>query len=505
MGILHKILFVICCSTCIILVSCKEQARQNDELSGELLFEKAEGYQGIWYMCNPVNTEYKFKYSGGLGTYCAKHKPFAYYSKEAKKTYFCYGGTVKDSYKQEKITKSADADSIPGMLLHMVSYYDHKTGQVPKPTILLDKYTKDAHDNPVISMDEHGYIWVFSTSHGTGRPSFIHKSIKPYSIKSFKKINPIYIVDGKTKPFDNFSYLQVWNTSKTGFVAFFTKYGFPVDRTICYMTSKNGIEWSECKRIATIEKGSYQVSFSDGNKMATTFNIHPDNADKKAHPLNYRTNLYYIESTDQGKTWQTANGQSVKLPVQSIGHHSLAVEYLSKKKNVYLKDLRFDHQGNPVILFIASNGYEPGPESGPRVWTIARHVDGDWKTDSITASDNNYDMGSLYIEGQTWKIIAPALPGPQKYNPGGEVAVWESKDMGRSWKLVKNMTENSSFNHTYARRPVNAHPGFYAFWADGHGREPSPSKLYFSDQQGNVFLLPEKMKNEFEMPKKLKK
>jgi hypothetical protein len=56
-------------------------------------------------------------------------------------------------------------------------------------------------------------------------------------------------------------------------------------------------------------------------------------------------------------------------------------------------------------------------------------------------------------------------------------------------------------NHTYARRPVDAHPNFYAFWADGHGRQPSESRLYFCDKTGRrVFRLPPVMKNDFEKP-----
>jgi hypothetical protein len=40
---------------------------------------------------------------------------------------------------------------------------------------------------------------------------------------------------------------------------------------------------------------------------------------------------------------------------------------------------------------------------------------------------------------------------------------------------------------------VDAHPDFYAFWADGHGRKPSLSQLYFSNRDGRVFLLPREM------------
>ena len=52
--------------------------------------EKADGYRGIWYKNQNIKGDYKFKYSGGLGTYCAKHKPFAVYCPEVDKTFFCY-------------------------------------------------------------------------------------------------------------------------------------------------------------------------------------------------------------------------------------------------------------------------------------------------------------------------------------------------------------------------------------------------------------------------------
>jgi len=59
---------------------------------------------------------------------------------------------------------------------------------------------------------------------------------------------------------------------------------------------------------------------------------------------------------------------------------------------------------------------------------------------------------------------------------------------------VRQLTRNSPHNHTYCRRPVNAHPDFYAFWADGHARQPSESRLYFCDRSGQrVWMLPPEM------------
>jgi hypothetical protein len=109
-------------------------------------------------------------------------------------------------------------------------------------------------------------------------------------------------------------------------------------------------------------------------------------------------------------------------------------------------------------------------------------------------------MGSLYIDNSNWQIYGPTETGPQPYNPGGEMALWESRNNGETWKTTKQLTRHSKRNHTYARAPVNAHPDFYALWADGHGRQPSESNLYFCNRDGRVYLLPRQMSEQFAKP-----
>ncbi len=448
-----------------------------------------EGYRGIWYMNQPSHDEYVYKYSGGLGTYCAKHKPFAVYCDEVKKTFFCYGGTAEES------------NSATFALLHMVSYYDHRTGTVPRPTILLNKKTKDAHDNPVISVDDKGYIWIFSTSHGTARPSYIHRSKKPYDIGEFELVRATKTEDSEEVPMTNFSYMQAWHLPGKGFICFFTHY--PVlggtKRTICFMTSSDGVRWSRWTQLAAIDEGHYQVSAVAGGKAGTAFNYHPN-----GKGLNWRTNLYYMETNDFGETWQTADGRKLTLPLTEVKTPALVHDYEAEGLNVYLKDIRFDKNGMPMVLFLTSRGYESGPKNDPRTWITARWTGKWWEIRPAMTSDNNYDMGSLYIEDDgTWRIIAPTEGGPQAYNTGGEMAVWVSKDRGQTWGKVKQLTKNSKYNHTYARRPVNAHPDFYALWADGHGRKPSESSLYFCDKEGNVRVLPREMKEDSARPRVL--
>ncbi|WP_341838106.1 BNR-4 repeat-containing protein [Chitinophaga pollutisoli] len=452
------------------------------------------GYRGIWYSNQPSQDEYKYKYSGGLGTYPANHYPFSVYAKAVNKTFFCYGGT----------------DATGSTLLHMVSYFDHNTGLVPRPTVVLDKKTDDAHDNPVLNIDEDGYIWLFSTAHGTSGPSYIHKSIKPYDISAFVQVRPTKLVDGTEVPMNNFSYLQAWFQPGKGFIHLFTHYdrnvipGQPAKprRTISYMTSPDGIRYSAWTDIGAIEEGHYQTSGQAGTKLGSAFNFHP--VVKEGNGLNYRSNLYYVQTTDFGKSWTTAEGEPLQLPLRTRDNIALVKDYYSQGLNVYINDLAFDNEGRPVILYVTGKGYEAGPANGPRTWHTARFTGRSWEILPVTISDNNYDMGSLYVDGKgVWRIVGPTAEGAQAYNTGGEMVLWTSRDQGRTWASRK-MTANSPYNHSYARRPVNVHDGFYAFWADGHGRKKSASRLYFSDKKGNVYLLPESMHSEFAKPQQVK-
>jgi hypothetical protein len=84
------------------------------------------------------------------------------------------------------------------------------------------------------------------------------------------------------------------------------------------------------------------------------------------------------------------------------------------------------------------------------------------------------------------------------------MVMWISADKGAKWTRVAQLTAASARNHTYARKPVNAHPDFYALWADGDTLKPSVSHLYFTDKKGSaVWRLPPQMTTEFAKPEKM--
>ena len=65
------------------------------------------------------------------------------------------------------------------------------------------------------------------------------------------------------------------------------------------MTSPDGVHWTDWQRLAAIDEGHYQISAVGRRRAGSAFNYHP-----QGKGLNWRTNLYYIETPDFGKTWQ---------------------------------------------------------------------------------------------------------------------------------------------------------------------------------------------------------
>jgi len=428
--------------------------------------DKDDGYRGIWFTLGQFS-EHGDKYSGGLGTYTANHVPMAIYSPQANKTFFVYGGA-----KQGK-----------RYLLVMASYYDHERHTVPRPTIVHDKGgVDDPHDNPSLCLDEQGYVWVFVSGRGRHRPGFIYRSRQPYSVDGFEQLGQREL-----------TYPQPRWIEGRGFLHLFTKY--TKGRELYWSTSRDGQAWTADQKFAGMG-GHYQTSHQRGNLVFTAFNMHPGgNVDK-------RTNLYYLQTDDMGQTWRNAAGDPVGLPLADARNPALVRDYQAEKRLVYIHDLDLDRHGRPVILYITSADYKPGPGGDPRWWTVARATADGWEYTEVTRANHNYTTGALYLEDDgTWRIIGPTEPGPQPVGSGAEVAVWTSRDEGKTWRKDRDVTVGSPRNHNYVRRPVGAHPDFYAFWADGDPDKLSASHLYFANQAGDrVWRLPYNMADQFAAP-----
>ena len=229
--------------------------------------------------------------------------------------------------------------------------------------------------------------------------------------------------------------------------------------------------------------------------MGTFFNRHPGGG------TNRRTDFYYVRTEDCGTTWTTVDGRPLDIPLTTPVSPARIIDYDSQDRLQYTLDLTWDGDGNPVLLYVTSSSVEPGPGGDPREWTLTHWNGAEWLSTVITTSDHNMYMGSLYVDPDVWRVIGQTETGPQPWGTVGEVAIWESRDEGRSWARTARVTANSVLNHSYVRRTVNARDPFYTFWADGDPNQLSESRLYFTTSTGDqLWMLPYEMREELGDP-----
>ncbi len=411
----------------------------------------ADGYRGIWYSLGSRGAG-DVKYSGGLGTYTSSHTPMAVYAPAVDRTFFTYGGTPAPDRRQLQI---------------MVGVFDHARRRLARPVLLLDKpEVDDPHDNASLNLDDAGHLWVFASGRNTARPGVIFRSQRPFDISQFDRIAT-----------QAFTYPQPWHTPGRGWLLLFTQY--TAGRELYWKTSPDGFTWSADHKLAGFG-GHYQTSahHAPTGTIATFFNYHPGG------DVDRRTNLYYAQTTDHGATWTTVDRRPLTLPLATIDNPALVADLESAGELLFTCDLNFDAHGRPILLYVIGRDARPGPATAPREWRVSHWTGSAWETHTVTTSDHNYDMGSLYVENDAWRIVAPTAPGPQPHGVGGEMVLWISRDQGRTWTAPQALTQASRHNHSYARRPLHARDPFYVFWADGDPRHLSPSQLYFADSTG---------------------
>jgi len=431
---------------------------------------RVDGYRGIWFSTGP-RQEYGYKLSGGVATFGSRHRPIAVYSEKAKKTFFVFGGTTAQDERH---------------LLIMASFFDHRSGKVPKPVIVYDKMgVKEPYDNSSLTLDEDGHIWIFVSGYGRTRPGLVFKSNSPYSVDGFEMITKMEMVSP-----------QPWHLGEKGFILLYSKTGERAE--LFCSSSDNGRDWTDNRKLASMG-GHLQISESYGGRVATAFNYFPGG------DIDSQTNLYLMLSDDSGNTWKTIEGRSLQVPLTDVKNEALLKDFENEGSLVHLSDIDFDRNGEPVILIVVSKGNVPGPASGPREWFVVFRKNNEWAFSKVCESTHNFDRGAIDISENEWRIIGPTEPGPQKYGAGGEIALWTSNDNGTSWEKRLDVTVNSINNNSFVRNPDNVNKEFYALWTDGNSDEFSRSCLYFTNEKCNkVWMLPYEMKYDMQKPLRIK-
>lgn len=448
----------------------------------QLVFDPqpAEGFFGVWYRNGPGHQAAPFKYSGGLATYPQQHRPIAIHRADVGRTYFAWGASRSIPTLEESMRHGQ-----PGHTIDAISYYDHATGTLAPPLHLVTRDWLDPHENPTIAIDDAGHVLMFCPGHGESRESCIVRTARPHDLTSFEMVR-------RFGPSEGFAYPQPWWVAGRGLVLLHTRYEGG-ERRLAATSSPDGVDWSrwdEPTWVSRMAAGSYQISWADdAGRVATCFDVHPtDRGDMP--PLNYRRNIYYLETRDLGRTWRSAEGERFDVPAVDEDNDAQMLSTRERAWNVYLKDLCFDDRGEPIVVYLTCGGPEPGPEHGPHQWWIATRDAAAWTHTKITRSDHAYDHGELFqLVPDDWRLFAPTGVCIDRWGTGGQMHLWQSRDRGQTWADLGPKTDDQQ-SYTYARRPHHAQRDFAWLFSDGRANTPSPSTLHFADSDGHMIMAP---------------
>lgn len=432
--------------------------------------EEDTGYYGVWYGNDTMPAPYNWKYAGGLGTYPTQQGPQAIYVASQDKTFFTYGG------------RAADGD-----LRINLGFFDHATGLFAKPRIWHElEGSNDAHENASIAIDDDGYIYLYINGHGSERQARIRRSESPYSITSYTDLltGDDGSVFGSPR---SFSYAWAWFLNDQHNL-FHIRYNGSV-REMMFVASSDGDTWPSRTLVSSVESGHYQVVKPYGNDFGIAFDLHPTSGG-----IDARTNLHFMWRTSAG-TFETADGSTVSVPLEDRTdlEQVLVHDYEDEDKLVYIKDIAYDASGHPIIVYVTTDGHEPGPGNNQTVKT-ARWTGSEWVRREVVVTTHNYDHGELRVNDDgSWTLIGTFYVGAQSYGAGGDIGEWTSTDQGQTW-TGRNLTNvPRSMNFSHPRLVVNGNDDFVALWASGHAYQDSSSNLYFMNRAGKVWRMPETM------------
>jgi hypothetical protein len=394
----------------------------------------------------------------------------AQYAPAAGKTFFAYAGGPE--------SQTAPPEQTPPQM--MVGCFDHRSQTVSRPVVLVENLPTSSYGAPALTLDTAGHVWVFVSCFGQPQPCSIFKSTKPYDISSWEKVTDL-----------NATAVQPWYVPGRGFLVIHSLTSEEQPR-VWFSTSPDGLAWSKPQLLADFGKGHTFISGRYNNKVGVMLTYQPE--DKPGQ----FTNLYYLETSDFGRTWQAYPRKNIDVPLRSADGPAMVCNFGAEWRYL-LRDFVFDARGNPIVLYIMRHTKNVSSLPNTRIWYTTRWAIREWETTSTVRTDSDFDGGCISSEKIVWYMTVPTIAGPQPNNAGGSLVRWRSEDQGRSW-YPQQLTHDESVNSNWVRHPVDAAPEMSLLWADGDMRKPSPSRICFADREGNAYVLPTTMPAESQKP-----
>jgi len=322
-----------------------------------------------------------------------------------------------------------------------IVFYDHRAKKWSKPRqVGKTGVVDDSHGLPTLAINHEGYLHVVFGSHGGKQ--YVTRSSVP---EETDRWDPTAVVA------PNATYSDLYFVGDTFHIFHRGQPGAWGFRT----SDDGGKSWSDfrgvCRDFTKPFKGVFYPALSLGTAKPMP----------RLHMfwLYYGTpgwkDMYYAVSHDLGATWQRADNQPIGQHIE----HGQGDPVYKGDTHGWHQQIVIDPSGRPGLMF-GTGG--PALVDDNRI-LFAYWTGKEWKVSKICDVASRYCAGAVLVKGADH--YRAYLPNG-KWN-GGEIFEHETTDGGRTWKLTRNITRNSSAPNNSPQAVVNASPELQIVWCSG--------------------------------------
>ncbi|MEQ1823864.1 MAG: BNR-4 repeat-containing protein [Fimbriimonadaceae bacterium] len=223
-----------------------------------------------------------------------------------------------------------------------------------------------------------------------------------------------------------------------------------------YKSIDGGVTWTGPKTIVTWNLNTFVYAGpvrSFGTKIGFAFGIYDSVAQ------NYRSEVYYIESTDGGATWKTPLGAAA---TNSIGANIAPIRRCPWGGRTRVWDLIYDSQGRPSIAHVEyPTEYSPIPNSSFCNGIVTQFKGGYWASRMVSPISMNYYPGGLVFDASNPFRIFATIPAGLT---GSDLVIYDSLNQGSSW--TRGQTVATGGFNVRPQAVANAAPDLRITWLD---------------------------------------
>ncbi len=391
-------------------------------------------------------------------------------------TYVSYQGPTEDPY---------------------VAAYDHNTGKWTGPfkagESLMGKdpeHKIDNHGKPAMIIDDEGYIHLVFGGHG-GMPEHGENTLGNTHYGAMKHVvskRPLDITEWEE--LDNIPPFGTYNQfvkMDNGDIYLFYRHGAHRSNWVYQLSTDNGRNFAPPVSILKTKQtlgtkeqpdihDSWYAWFTNGqgNDIIATFNYH---VCKEPNHDGERHNCYYMVLNTDNSEWRNVKGEKLTTPVTKEEADVKTLVTNTEDMWTVRGAVRLDNEGNPHIIFYMGEhlGLKHG---GPKQVIYYRWTGKKWMTAEST--DLPVATGDIMVSSPKKASLLLAC----KINGNAELAWWNTKDGGKSFKKGEVLYNRKKSGISTSAIIRNAHPDARVIIYGNH--KGDYKKMYLIGDKGAI-------------------